>query len=140
MTQGLEPFELSLVPGRKRGQAGQEGLEEQRLGGEREISGKQWLWDRGQRQTRLQGRRGKPGLLLSQDWGTGRRLDFQEAFCFYLISRELLMWNTNKRKSEAPTVLIPRNKPVKYCCVAVGMLLCLSVPPIHCLLSEIIMT
>lgn len=31
MTQGLEPFELSLVPGRKRGQAGQEGREERRL-------------------------------------------------------------------------------------------------------------
>lgn len=26
VTQGLEPFELSRVPGRKRGQAGQEGL------------------------------------------------------------------------------------------------------------------
>lgn len=31
VTQALEPFELSRVPGRKRGQAGQQGLEEQRL-------------------------------------------------------------------------------------------------------------
>lgn len=50
------------------------------------------------------------------------------------------MWSTNKRKSEAPMVLLPRNKPVKYCCVTLGMSLCLSVPPIHCLLSGIIMT
>lgn len=32
-------------------------------------------------------------------------------------------------------ILIPRNKPVHVCCVALGMLLLLSVPLIHCLLS-----
>lgn len=42
VTQGLEPLELSHVPGRKRGQAGQEGLEEQRLGAKREREVRQF--------------------------------------------------------------------------------------------------
>lgn len=132
MTQGLEPFELSLVPGRKRGQAGQEGREERRLRAKQGGGGS----DCGTEGRDGQDCRGKSGLLWPQDWGTGRRLDFQEASCFYLISRELLMWSTNKRrKSKAPMILRPRNKPDNSCCVALSMLLCLSVLPIHCLLS-----
>lgn len=42
MTQGLKPFKLSRVPGRKRGQAGQEGLEEQRLRAKKE---REVLWE-----------------------------------------------------------------------------------------------
>lgn len=35
-------------------------------------------------------------------------------------------------------ILISRNKPVNSCCVALGMLLCLSVPLIHCLSSGVV--
>lgn len=86
MTQGLEPFEPSCVPGRKRGQAGQKGPEEQRLGAKREIeefSGKLCVWDSGQPPGGGGRRwgdgpccRGKPGFLWPQDWGTSRRLAF----------------------------------------------------------------
>lgn len=44
-----------------------------------------------------------------------------------------------KKKVKSTPILIPRNKPLNPCCVALGMLLCLSVPLICCLLSGIIM-
>lgn len=78
------------MPGRKRGQAGQEGLEEQRLGARRERSslgshdcGTEgsclgWGWGRvGGPQSVLQKEAGPPVVSRLED-----RLDFQEAFVF----------------------------------------------------------
>lgn len=103
VTQGLEPLELSHVPGRKRGQAGQEGLEEQRLGAKRERErsslgshdcgaegshlgvGVEWSGVGGE-ESMLQKEAGSPMASRLQD-----RLEAglpRGIFSFYLISRE----------------------------------------------------